>query len=277
MPEGPEASQMSDVLNRDLAGKIFYDFDVINFDITNLTYFKAQLPMQILQVFARGKKVIFELCNVNGYFYIITSLGMTGRWVYVQMPKTRAILTVATFDNDIMNFNRYVYFDDERKFGDIEICFNQAELLATLATHLGPDLMRDNISNELWIQTWRKSKYQNWILTKALMDQRVFCSIGNYLKSEILYRSRLAPRRTIGSLSNDELIRLLQVAKATILESYHEGGFTIERFLRPDGERGRFQAQVYKRKLDPFGNQIIAEKIESKSAQTTYWVQGLQV
>lgn len=268
---------MSDVLNKDLAGTILCSLDVINFTITNLNQFQSQFPMQILQVFARGKKVIFELCNVNGYFYIITSLGMTGRWVYVQLLKSRAVLTIGNLVNDVINFNRYVYFDDERKFGDLELCFNQAELLATLAIHLGPDLMRDNISDELWIQTWRKPKYHNWILTKALMDQHQFCCIGNYLKSEILYRSRLAPRRTIGSLSNDELLRVFYVAKATILESYNEGGFTIERFLRPDGERGRFQAHVYKRKVDPFGNQVIAEKIESKSAQTTYWVPSLQV
>ena len=58
------------------------------------------------------------------------------------------------------------------------------------------------------------------------MDQHVFAGLGNYLRSEILFLSRLHPKRTLGSLSVDERRRLASQIHTVIHRSYQSKGMT---------------------------------------------------
>ena len=109
---------------------------------------------------------------------------------------------------------------------------------------------------------------------KELEDEEMIWELG-YLKSEILYRSKIRPDRVLSSISDDEINTLYNVTLQTIKEAYLAGGLTIKSFWSPDGQRGMFPVHVYKKEIDPLGNSIVAEKF--KDGRTSYWVPKIQL
>jgi formamidopyrimidine-DNA glycosylase len=61
-------------------------------------------------------------------------------------------------------------------------------------------------------------------LKAVLMDQRQIAGIGNGYNQEILYLSRLHPKRKAGSLSEMERQKLYQVLVSTIQQAVQQGG-----------------------------------------------------
>ena len=118
--------------------------------------------------------------------------------------------------------------------------------------------------------------HPRWTLSKILMDQTVVSGIGNYLKSEILYASRLNPHRQIENLSHEELETLYQESRRIITESYQSQGMSKRNYIDYEGKKGSFEfkLKVYGKKKDPKGNDIIREK--TKDGRSTYWVPKLQ-
>ena len=123
------------------------------------------------------------------------------------------------------------------------------------------------------------------------MDQKKCGSgIGNYLAAEIMYRAGISPHRTGSSLTDEEVVTLVQTIKHTIKLAYRKNktGYMIglpqclggpkpveyqpEIRLAP-GER--FQFQVYRQAVDPLGNEVVGEKILRD--RTTWWVPAVQV
>ena len=51
-------------------------------------------------------------------------------------------------------------------------------------------------------------KYDKKYLVWAMMEQKIISGIGNYLKSEILYQSRISPHVLIHDLPDDKLREL---------------------------------------------------------------------
>ena len=283
MPEKPEAQTMTDKLNSDLAGYYLTQFTLQSdkFEITNLNKLQTLLPRGIVRIFSRGKKVIWEL---EGGIFIVTSLGMTGRWVYSQLPHVRVCATLAAIEGNTVTPIGNVYFDDQRMIGgNIELAFD-LDQVKQLLKNVGPDLLLDDITFDYFYSILKAAP--NWVITKFLKEQKYFSGIGNYLVAEILYRARVRPDRKLANLSLDECKRLWEESRNTIYESYMLGGFTIERFLDPSGNSGSFVAQVYGRSADKYGNTVVAARFkgdkmvdpsEQKSGQTIWWVPAIQV
>jgi formamidopyrimidine-DNA glycosylase len=55
-------------------------------------------------------------------------------------------------------------------------------------------------------------------IKRALTDPRLFSGIGNAYSDEILHRARLSPVKLTGRLSDDELSRLFDATRATLVE-----------------------------------------------------------
>ena len=108
------------------------------------------------------------------------------------------------------------------------------------------------------------------------MDQSVISGVGNYLKSECLYFSRLSPHRETNTLSEDELKTLNSVIKNVIRKSYETGGATIYTFSGFDGQKGDYSRRfaVYNQPKDPEGREVKRET--TKDGRTTFWIPEIQ-
>jgi formamidopyrimidine-DNA glycosylase len=71
-----------------------------------------------------------------------------------------------------------------------------------------------------------------------LLDQRWISGVGNLLADEILWQARLSPRRSVATLSTDELDRLRRELRAAIRSAIRKGGAHTGRFIAARGRDG---------------------------------------
>ena len=159
-------------------------------------YLKDTLENRIINewVFCDGskyqdKKQTDSVFNEKGYFYILHSLRMTGRWQDYEDDYCRWYID--------LNDNDPVWFRNPRSLATIEFTSKKSVLQKTL-DNLGPDILTEQFNLDVWNDLL--DKYKNKNITSFLMDQSIISGIGNYIKDEALYYAKVSPLRKVGSL-----------------------------------------------------------------------------
>jgi len=271
MPEGPEVATVVDELNEIMAGSTIISIK------TNLksryhnkeTWNPPKTPFDITKISCKGKNIFFHLSNAGQYKYMYNHLLMTGKWL---LDKGNASGIEFTFKQK--DEIKKIYFDDIRKFGPI--LWMTKEQYDTKIKTIGPDLLTGEVTLDIWSQKITNKRIKNKMICDFLMDQKRVAGIGNYLKSEILYRAKIRPDRKLCDLIKTEIEFLYKVALDTIQESYKKRGLTIRDYLTPKGKKGEFNILVYNKegKLDENGYIIVREIFKDK--RSTYWVKEIQ-
>ena len=283
MPEIAEIALTAEILNKYLKNKTLNAFDFISGrynknDPVGYGEFVEALPLKVKKIDSRGKFMWFELYNPNNSknkWYIWNTFGLTGMWSFFEPKFSRAVLTFKK--------NLVVYFSDMRNFGTIKFSQDKNALDKKL-TQLSPDFLKDDNFNLGGI-----TKYKIPIV-KILMDQtKVGSGLGNYLVAEILYRAKISPHRLGSSLDKKDIENLIYWIKYVVKLSYVDNhiGYMVnleeeankihKKNYHPDINIGddSFEFLVYRKKIDPDGNKVRAEKING-SDRTTYWVPAVQ-
>jgi formamidopyrimidine-DNA glycosylase len=129
--------------------------------------------------------------------------GMTGSLEYLKhdrlTPKTARV--IFRFSN-----NCRLVFDDQRKFGEIELIEDLDEFLR--AHGLGPDALKIGFSQfKATIQNRRGA------LKAILLNQQLIAGIGNLYADEILFRTRMRPARDAAGLTEKDLTQLFRATR----------------------------------------------------------------
>ncbi len=77
------------------------------------------------------------------------------------------------------------------------------------------------------------------------MDQAVVVGVGNIYAAEALFRAGIDPRRAAGRVSRERYAALAAAVKAVLAHAIRRGGTTLRDFLRPDGEPGYFEQELF--------------------------------
>jgi endonuclease-8 len=123
---------------------------------------------------------------------------MWGSWRFYRngeawdKPPERARLILRTLTHDIVAFSTPIVrlltkseLKEDPKWGN-----------------LGPDPLRPDFSIKEFFRLLEEQSPRE--IGDVLLDQQVISGIGNILRVEILFQSRIHPRRSVGSLSEDE-------------------------------------------------------------------------
>jgi formamidopyrimidine-DNA glycosylase len=125
-----------------------------------------------------------------------------------------------------------------------------------LASHkllkaIGVEPLGNEFSGQYLASSFRKKAAP---LKSALLDQRIIAGLGNIYVSEVLYRSRLSPKRKAGTLvgkktHDSQLDELVRHVRDVLNEAISAGGSTLRDFSGTDGSEGAFQQRfaVYNR------------------------------
>ena len=130
--------------------------------------------------------------------------GMTGSLEYLKRheaaPKTARV---------IFHFlsNRRLAFDDQRKFGEIELIKDVDEYLQT--RYLGPDALKITLSQ---FKTIVGGEHRGAVKA-ILLNQQLIAGIGNLYADEILFRARIHPATEAARLSDKDLSRLFRATR----------------------------------------------------------------
>lgn len=267
MPEGPEVRRYGLDLSEFVSGKVLKSVNVLSGRYTKkpipgLLEIARTLPVKITGVGVHGKFLYWILKNDH---YIWNTLGMTGHWSPNKKNHSRVEFC---FDD-----KSKVYFNDQRNFGTVKIVRGKHYLLEKLKT-LGPDMLADDVDDDVFFKAIRKKS--KWPITKAIMNQSVIAGVGNYVKADSLWLSKISPHRIVNSLSDKDLSELNSAIKKILRESFRSGGATIRTYENFNGTLGQYAQRflVYNQKNDPEGNQVVKEK--TPDGRTTHWVPAIQ-
>ena len=141
-------------------------------------------------------------------YFIVITFGLTGFMTPNNIIHNHIeFITSKTIDRD-----QHLYFNDQRNFGNIYILSSNS-LLEKIKV-LGPDMLDDrttfNIFNIRFIKY--KQKFPNKEIGLVLLDQSFISGIGNYLRADILYCSKISPYRKLSSITIAEIKRLYNSA-----------------------------------------------------------------
>ena len=260
MPEHAEVAIIIDQLNKNFANSSLREVEIVGgkFLKTGIEGLgTVQFPLNKVQFHCHGKFIYWTFSEQPVVF---NHLGMAAG--FGQRSKHSAIRF--RFDNTD------VYFNDIRHFGNFKFASkNDLQLkLNTLGWNPIDPLPVDFIS--------RLRKYNHKTIAEILLNQSIISGTGNYLKSEICYASKIHPLRTVGSLSDSEILELCNNTTKIIKEAYRAGGATIATFQDLNGNSGKFynQFKVYSRKTDPNGYSVI--KTTTPDKRSTYFVKEIQ-
>jgi len=271
MPEGPEVATIVDNLNKVLSGSIIQSITINS----KSRYFGSDVwsppntPFRVTKVTKKGKNIFFHLSDAGNYEYLYSHLIMTGKWLWNEGNASGIVFTIRIGEEI-----KKLYYDDVRKWGHL-VWMNKEQYESKIKT-IGPDLLAGEVTPEIWTKAITNTRIKTKKVCEFLMEQNRISGIGNYLKSEILYRAGIKPDRMLCNLTKKEIGLLYKVSVDTINESYKKGGLTISDYLTPDGKKGNFNILVYGRKgkKDVNGYTILCTVFHNK--RSTYWVEEIQ-
>jgi len=224
------------------------------------------LPAKIVNVDFYGKLIMMEMIDSKGEsWWCWNTLGMSGGWRFEPNKHSHVEFVL----ND-----RSVWFTDIRNFGTLKFT---KDSIATerKKSSIGPNHLHDIISDELFNE--RIKKYPGMTIAKALMTQSLIGGIGNYIKAEVLYRSRISPYRRVETITKSEISQLNKSCEDVIKSSFDNGGASIQTYYNVDGSEGEFPFffMVYGRETCENGFRVLRETTED--GRTTHWVPELQL
>jgi formamidopyrimidine-DNA glycosylase len=159
--------------------------------------------------------------------------GMTGSLEYLNhdevAPKTARV--IFRFAN-----NCRLAFDDQRKFGEVELIKHLDQFLQTRG--LGPDALKISFSQFKAIVGERRGAVK-----AILLNQQLIAGIGNLYADEILFRTRIHPATHASALNDKTLAKLFRATRDILrkaIEAKPEMDRMPKSWLLPHrGKRGK--------------------------------------
>ena len=268
MPEGPEVRITTDFL-KSFENKGFTGFTVLSGRYTKKGGIPGKesciLPSKLIEVSCKGKFIYMTFAVEKDTFYLFSTLGMTGMWSSQRSKHARFVMF---FDD-----GSELYYNDVRNFGTLKFV-NDRKVLDKKLKSLGPDILTTDIDQPGYKKLFTSKP--NKTIAECLMNQSVVSGVGNYLKAEILYFSKVSPHRKIKDINDIEWKSLHDNTITQSRRSYKFGGATIATYRQPNGKEGLYNRRfaVYNQKSDPEGRVVIKEQTADK--RTTHWVPEVQ-
>ena len=269
MPEGPEVRRMAEGLAKRIVGKELIEAEILGGkwlkkEPTGITLIREALatgPLPVNWVNVKGKFIYAKI----GDLYMWNTLGMSGGWRDLRGKHSHFVLRFSDSSE--------VFFEDVRRFGNISFYADPEEIQKKLNSS-GPDMLNSEVQFAEFYSRLAKSPNKN--ICKAIMDQKVISGVGNYIKSEALYRAGISPHLKICDIPLDGMEKLCEWIKIIIKTSYEQGGATLATYTDMDNNHGDFvfSFHVYRKDKDPLGNRVVHEVTDD--GRMTHWVPGIQ-
>ena len=283
MPEGPELKISVDFIRKKLVNQNIR-LEIIagrytRHPLMNLN--KVTFPIKVKSINLKGKFIYFEFYDTELTLWV--TFGMSGH--FVENNDESSPYTNSKHNNIVFHYgHKKLYFQDYRNFGTFKFVLTRKELDKKL-NKLGLDLMDINTKFEDFYNII-VGKRANSKIAEALLEQRYFCGIGNYCRSEALYLSKINPCKKVKDLSVDELKNLFHNIRVVLFYHYNvQYGMDNEIILKRDlkylpfneggnGKRYVFYFVVYQQEVDPLGNKV--SRTKDKNNRMIHWIPSIQ-
>ena len=299
MPEIIEVRNYADFIRRKFKNKKLLDIKINSGRYKKhgaFEYYRKlvnNLPLKMIDINTKGK---FMYITLENDFIIGSTLGLSGGWFYKKKDSKKMVHgihpemfseeAVTTYiDNALKHLNvefifenGTLYFYDQLSFGTIKI-FNKIELDKKLSK-IGIDIMDVNTTFEMFQEKIiNKSNLKKYIGI-VLLNQKVISGVGNYLRADSLWLSKISPFRKVKNLSDEELKKLYHNIRLLTWSVYnYNKGIKLGIIKKTDKLPLDYKKDflVYGKEKDVYNNSIIQEKLyEGSQIRYIYWVKNYQ-
>ncbi len=179
-----------------------------------------------------GRRAKYGLVHTDRARSLVFHLGMSGRWrIDPEQIERHDHLVLETAAGHVLALN------DARRFGSVDLV-DEGLLDAWPAfAALGPEPLGAGLT-PAWLAAALAGRAA--AVKLLLLDQRVVAGLGNIYVCEALFRARIHPGRSGGTVSRARIERLVPAIRAVLTEAIAAGGSTLRDFARPDGQLGYF-------------------------------------
>lgn len=246
MPEAPEIFYLKELLNKLIKGKKILKIISNTKSIVNLPSSE-----KVIKCDCKGKILWIKTKK----YYIHLHMMISG-WIVLEKPK---ICKYQFKFSDDIEF----YIDDVRRFSKVSIINSKDEHKKELSK-LGYDFLKDEITCDDFLNIIQNSKKN---ITALLLDQSMFCGIGNYIRNEALYLSKILPDVTCSKIPKKNIIKLYKQIRFVLFSSLYEimkeNNIKINKFIKsvtPKKIECPYKFKIYEREYDDDGNKVIRDK-----------------
>ena len=285
------------------------------------------LPLKIESINTKGKFTYMKLVSNTKIFYLFNTLGLTGGWTLKSNKKSNfakckhcnymevdsniftfpSILEYITEDRQNNWFKRALnhlnvefitdyknisfYFYDQLSFGTLKAVEsdsgNDCPILDKKLKELGPDLLNEATTFEVFKEQILKKVNQNKPIGNVIVNQKIISGVGNYLRADALWMAKISPFRKVkdihdsdGKYSELELLYKSLIGliwgdydyKTGIKKGYIDTSSSLK--LPKDYERDFF---IYRQEHDIYDNIVKKEELyEGSQKRFIYWVENIQ-
>lgn len=270
MPELPEVETVRRMLAKQVPGRRIAAATVSRHRLRAQSL--APLPRLLKgRAFAPPRRTgKFLFLDLDDGQTLLSHLGMSGRWLFAPAGKpldpsmAHVHLRIKFVDSCEL------WYQDTRRFGMLRIV-----PLATLAQdpsvrRLGPDPLADPPTGDSLQASARHSRVA---VKTFLLDQSKLAGIGNIYASEILFGSRVDPRRLAGTLTCGEWGRIAPEITRVLQAAVARMGTTFSTYRTLWNEPGQYGEQllVYDRAGAPCRSCEEPVKRFVQGGRATFW------
>ncbi len=260
MPELPEVETVRRGLEPVLSGALITDVEQRRPDLRFPFPQDFAVRLRGRRIVALGRRAKYLLIDLDDMTVLIAHLGMSGSFrVETDRPSLRDSNSAGMFyharckdekhDHVVFHLDtlagpQRVVYNDPRRFGFMDLADRR-----TLSSHprfscMGVEPTGNALSPALLSPRFKGRRTP---LKALLLDQSVIAGLGNIYVCEALWRAKLSPTRSAGSLitptgrPSRRLHALVEAVRMVIEEAIAAGGSSLRDHIRADGTLGYFQ------------------------------------
>lgn len=314
MPEGVEVRRFADMISKHTKGKQLTDIEILagrykkHKEFEGFDLLKAHLPLKMKSAQTKGKLIYMTMTDKHDKeFYLLSTLGLSGGWTFTEVKYEPDSILMSLDDFDMPKVLEYIgaktlreyhmktldhlnvrfefsghnelYFYDTLSFGTLKATDDDT-VLAKKLKELGPDILDETTTMEVFIQQVRKKTHAEKAIGNVIVNQKVISGIGNYLRADGLWMAKVSPFRKVNKMTDDELSAIFKSIKALVLGDYDakmgkEQGYIAPATKLPTHYKRDFF--VYREKTDVDGNPVTKEELfEGSQKRFIYWCPKVQ-
>jgi len=246
MPEGPEIKRQADAIRAAVGGR---RAETVYFAFSGLRAEQDVLRDRVIEhVDARGKALLLWF---EGERVVYTHNQLYGRWLVRRTSRRPSCRRSLRFAVATSRGSAWLY-----SASTIEV-LDSADLWShPFLGRMGPDVLSATTTVREIRARLRDPQFRRRRLAGLLLDQSFLAGLGNYLRSEILFRARIHPDDRPMDLDAAGTRRLADAISIIAHRAYASGGVTndprvVARAKKAGERRQDFRHYVFGRAGDP--------------------------
>tara|TARA_Y100001970_G_C13950012_1_gene707751 strand:- start:3 stop:863 length:861 start_codon:yes stop_codon:yes gene_type:complete len=255
MPELPEV----EIVKQSLKSAIKYK------KITKVIVKNRNLRFKVPIDFERSlkNKIVLNISRISKYIilefksklYCVFHLGMSGT-IHLVKKKINKVTNLSFYQYKQVpkkhNHLEFVFpkftliYNDPRRFGFFKL-FRNVNDLNLYFKKIGPEPLSKNFNmNYLFKKIQNKKKN----IKNILLDQNIIGGLGNIYVNEILFYSKINPKKRGSQVTKREIKKIIRYSNIVLKLAIKYGGSSIRDFQNTEGLNGSFQKEfkIYGRK-----------------------------